>query len=92
VSKPLLKAYYQLAKPGIIYGNAVNALAGFFLAAAGDISWLLLLAVMAGTSLVIASGCVFNNYIDQALADQPWFTLLCWAWLALLYWHFGQTH
>jgi protoheme IX farnesyltransferase len=28
----MLKAYYQLAKPGIIYGNTLTATAGFFLA------------------------------------------------------------
>jgi len=61
----MLKDYYQLTKPGIIYGNALSAVAGFFLASQGHVNFLLLAAMLAGISLVIASGCVFNNYIDR---------------------------
>jgi len=61
----VLRAYYALTKPGIIYGNLVTTAAGFFLASKGVINLGLFLAIMAGTSLVIASACVFNNYIDR---------------------------
>lgn len=61
----MLRTYWQLTKPGIIYGNLITAAAGFFLAAQGDIDWLLFVAVCLGVSLIIASGCVFNNYIDR---------------------------
>ena len=64
-----LQTYYYLTKPGIIYGNLLTAAAGFFLAAKGHVNPLLLLATLLGTSLVIASACVFNNYIDRGL-DQ----------------------
>ncbi len=60
-----LKSYYWLTKPGIIYGNALSAAAGFFLASQGKINFGLLLAVLGGSSLVIASACVYNNYIDR---------------------------
>jgi protoheme IX farnesyltransferase len=63
----LFKTYYQLTKPGIIRGNAVPAIAGFFLAARGNVSYLLLLETLLGISLVIASGCVFNNYLDRKI-------------------------
>jgi len=62
-----LKLYYILAKPGIIYGNSLSMFAGFFLASRGDIHLGLLLAVAAGTALVIGSGCVFNNYLDREI-------------------------
>lgn len=62
------RAYLGLAKPGIISGNLIAAAAGYFLAAQGNIN-ATLLAVIVGTSLVVASGCVFNNYIDQDI-DQ----------------------
>lgn len=62
-----LRAYYQLAKPGIIYGNLLTCAAGFFVAAQGQPAWWLLVAVLAGTGLVIASACVFNNYFDREL-------------------------
>lgn len=61
--------YLSLTKPGIVRGNAYTAAAGYFLAASGTINWSTFLAMLAGLSLVIASGCVFNNYIDQDI-DQ----------------------
>lgn len=62
-----LKDYYLLTKPGIIRGNVMTAIAGFFFASQGVFDWLLLFAVITGVSLVIASGCVFNNYIDRGI-------------------------
>ena len=63
-----IKAYYYLTKPGIIYGNVMTAAAGFLLAAAWEhIDFGLLLATLAGTSLVIASACVVNNFIDRGI-------------------------
>ncbi len=61
----LLKHYYSLVKPGIIYGNVVTILAGFLLAAGGRIDLRLLVATVFGVSFVMAAGCVFNNYIDR---------------------------
>lgn len=60
-----LKTYYQLTKPGIIRGNAVTATGGFLLASKGNVNAANLLAMLLGMSLVIASACVFNNYIDR---------------------------
>ncbi|WP_249364493.1 UbiA family prenyltransferase, partial [Pseudoalteromonas ruthenica] len=55
----------MLTKPGIIIGNLIATVAGYFLAAQGDFQLVTFLAVCIGTSGVIASGCVFNNVIDQ---------------------------
>ncbi len=69
----MIKDYYTITKPGIVYGNAVTLLAGFLLASRGNIDYFLLIASCAGLSLVIASGCVLNNYIDSdidALMDR----------------------
>ena len=63
----MLKDFYYLTKPGIIQGNLVTATAGFFLASQGTIDWWLYLAMVVGLSLVIASGCVFNNYVDRGI-------------------------
>ncbi len=56
-----------MAKPGIIYGNALSAIAGFLLASGIEERLQIgrLLAFVGGTSLVIACGCVINNYIDR---------------------------
>lgn len=61
----MLKEYYALVKPGIIYGNAITASAGFLLASRGSIDLSLFIAMLAGIVLVMASGCVINNYIDR---------------------------
>lgn len=60
-----LKAYYRLTKPGIIRGNLITTAAGFFFASQGDIDWWLFVALVSGVAFVIASGCVFNNYLDR---------------------------
>lgn len=63
----MLKKYYRLTKPGIIYGNLLTAVGGFLFASQGDIDVRLLGAVMAGTALVIGSACVVNNFLDRKL-------------------------
>jgi heme o synthase len=65
--KETLRAYYWLTKPGIIYGNAISAIAGFLLAAHGEIDIWLLVATLVGISLVIGAACVFNNFIDRGI-------------------------
>lgn len=60
-----IRLYYSLTKPGVLYGNALTAAAGFLLASRGNIDWLLFISLSIGISLVIASACVLNNYLDQ---------------------------
>lgn len=57
--------YYQLTKPGLLYGNLIAAAAGFFLAAGSAFSAISFFAMLAGTSGVIASSCVMNNIADS---------------------------
>ncbi len=65
-----MRDYYLLTKPGIIRGNIIAAIAGFFFAAHGSINIFLLIEMVFGLSLVIASGCVFNNYIDRIIDSK----------------------
>ncbi len=62
-----IKKYYSLTKPGVLYGNVLTSVAGFLFAAGYFKSFdaKLFLATIAGTTLVIASACVLNNYLDQ---------------------------
>ncbi|HEY5442556.1 MAG TPA: heme o synthase [Candidatus Saccharimonadales bacterium] len=66
----MFKVYYQLTKPGIIYGNLLTAAAGYLLASKWQIEWRAFLGLLAGISLVIASACVFNNYLDRGLDEK----------------------
>ncbi len=61
----MFRDYYELTKPGIIYGNAVTALGGFLLASHWHPDLARGAEMLIGLALIIASGCVFNNYIDR---------------------------
>ncbi len=61
----MINDYYQLTKPGIIYGNVITTAAGFFLASKGQIDWLMLLETIIAMSFVIGGSCVINNYMDR---------------------------
>jgi protoheme IX farnesyltransferase len=65
----MLRAYYQLTKPGIIYGNLVSLLAGYFFAASLHMHFPIdaFICVVIGTGLVIGSACVFNNVMDRRI-------------------------
>ncbi len=62
-----LKAYYTLTKPGIIRGNVLTAIAGFFYASQGAVVWSTLASLLGGVVCVIASACVVNNYFDRTI-------------------------
>jgi len=59
--------YYLITKPGIVLGNLITLAAGFLLASKGNINIYLFLATLMGLAFVMASACVFNNYIDRPL-------------------------
>lgn len=61
----MLKDYYELTKPGIIYSNVMTAAAGFLLASRWHFGVAKLAALLVGTALIIAASCVLNNYIDR---------------------------
>jgi heme o synthase len=63
----ILRTYYHLTKPGIIYGNTLTVIGGFLFASGGHIDFWRLSGAITGTALVIASGCVTNNYLDREL-------------------------
>ncbi|MGB4761976.1 MAG: heme o synthase [Candidatus Saccharimonas sp.] len=65
-----LRAYYQLVKPGVMYGNVLTGAAGFLLAAGGEIDWWLFVATIVGMTLVVSAACVLNNYLDRDIDSK----------------------
>ncbi|MDQ1912076.1 heme o synthase [Paenibacillus sp. GD4] len=63
--KASIKDFIQLAKPGILFSNSITAFGGFWVASQWNVDWLLLVYTLIGTALVMASGCVLNNYLDR---------------------------
>ena len=62
-----IKNYLLVAKPGIVLGNLISAAGGFLLASKGRVDGPALPATLIGISLVVASGCVFNNCVDREI-------------------------
>lgn len=60
-----MKNYLNLIKPGIVIGNLISCTGGFLTASHGNIQYIHLIYVIIGMSLIISSGCIFNNIIDR---------------------------
>lgn len=60
-----IRAYYSLTKPGVLYGNAITTVAGYLFATGRHLDFILFAATVLGSTFVIASACVINNYFDQ---------------------------
>jgi heme o synthase len=63
----MIKDSISIAKPGIMIGNLISTTGGFFLASRGCVDMSVLPAIVIGTSLVVASACILNNYVDRNL-------------------------
>lgn len=61
----MFKNYLLLTKPGIVMGNAITCIGGFCLAFTTPFAWSLFGLTLLGLSLIVAAGCVSNNYIDR---------------------------
>ncbi len=62
-----IRKYLLVIKPGIVGGNLIAVIGGFFLASHGRPDLAVLTSTALGISLVVASGCVFNNWADRDL-------------------------
>jgi len=63
----VLKDWIEVTKPRIIRLNLIAAFGGFWVASKWDIDWPLLLYMLIGSALTMASSCVINNYWDREL-------------------------
>lgn len=61
----MLKDLVILTKPGIIRLNLIAAFGGFWVASKWHIDYGLLVLMLIGSALTMASSCVFNNYWDR---------------------------
>lgn len=63
--KEVIRNYYTLTKPGVTYGNALSAVAGFLFATGSNLQPLPFVAFTLGITFVIASACATNNILDR---------------------------
>ncbi len=64
--KERLRNYLRLTKPGVLAGNLITALAGYFLATAEyGFCWLAFVSLLVGMTLVVGGACALNNYYDR---------------------------
>jgi protoheme IX farnesyltransferase len=61
----MIAAYYRLCKPGIVYSNALTALAAYLFAAQDGPSIATAIALILGLSFSIAGAAVLNNVIEK---------------------------
>lgn len=64
-----VRDYIRLTKPGVLAGNVLTALAGYFLVASQDdfssFDWVNFIAMTVGMTLVVGGACALNNYLDR---------------------------
>ncbi|MGG1444755.1 heme o synthase [Brevibacillus laterosporus] len=65
----MFKDMIALTKPRLLLLNVFAVVAGFWVASKWSVDWLDLVWVLIGSTLMIASACVTNNYWDREL-DQ----------------------
>lgn len=58
-----------LTKPGLLRLNVFAVVAGFWVASKWSVDWLAMVWVLIGSTFIMASACVINNYWDREL-DQ----------------------
>ncbi len=63
----MLRDYWCITKPGMVLGNLVPVMGSFFLAAKGHVDMAMFVLTIIGISLLIASACVLNNWVDRDL-------------------------
>jgi protoheme IX farnesyltransferase len=61
----MIREYYKLSKPGIVYGNLLPAVAAFTFGSTGVPDFTAFMLMCVGLSSIIACGCVLNNYLDR---------------------------
>ncbi|UDG79182.1 Protoheme IX farnesyltransferase [Candidatus Ecksteinia adelgidicola] len=65
-----MNQYFKIIKPGIVFGNLISVIGGFFLASKGNVNYFLLFKILLGVFFIISSSCVFNNYIDFDIDEK----------------------
>ncbi len=63
--RDIYRDYVNVTKPGITMSNAMTTFTGLWVAARGHPALATLFLALAGSSLVVMSGCALNNFMDR---------------------------
>lgn len=66
----MVKAYYNLTKPGIVRANVITAIAGFLFAGVSPFNLFSFVGVIIGVIALISSGCAINNVLDKKIDSK----------------------
>ncbi len=61
----MMKAYYELMKPSILYLVLVTTFLGYYLGSKGEIHWIKLFELLLGSGMVCAGSAVLNHYLER---------------------------
>lgn len=66
----IVREYYKLTKPGIVYGNLLSLIGGFIFASGGHVDIELFVPTVIGAGMIIGSACAINNFTDQLIDSK----------------------
>ncbi len=61
----MIKGYYELMKPSILYLVLVTTLLGYYLGNNGKIHWIKLIELLLGVGMVCAGSAALNHYLER---------------------------
>lgn len=65
MNKKMIKGYYELMKPSILYLVLVTTLLGYYLGNNGQIHWIKLIELLLGVGMVCAGSAALNHYLER---------------------------
>lgn len=65
MNNKVLKGYYELMKPGILYLVLITTFLGYYLGNHGQIHWIKLIKLLLGAGMVCSGSAALNHYLER---------------------------